>query len=142
MQLRTSHAHEEGAERDWSVATTGFSGEHGRVQLIHAVRLERRVLSDGRSDFAQVPGSEFEIEAELVLLAMGFTGPVKSKLLTDLGVEFDTRGNIATRGQHLTSVPGVFAAGDARRGASLIVWAIREGRDAADSINTYLRARI
>jgi glutamate synthase (NADPH/NADH) small chain len=142
MQLRTSHAHEEGTERDWSVATTGFSGENGRVRRIHAVRLERQQSTDGRSDFVKVPGSEFEIEAELVLLAMGFTGPVKSKLLVDLGVGFDTRGNIATDPAHATNVPGVFAAGDARRGASLIVWAIREGRDAADSINSWLRARV
>ncbi len=142
MQLRTSHAHEEGTERDWSVATTRFSGENGRVQRIHAVRLERQSFSDGRSDFVRVPGSEFEIEAELVLLAMGFTGPVKSKLLVELGVGFDARGNIATDAAHYTRAPGVFAAGDARRGASLIVWAIREGRDAADSINAWLRAGV
>jgi glutamate synthase (NADPH/NADH) small chain len=140
MQLRTSHAHEEGTERDWSVATTAFSGENGRVKRIHAVRLERQVLSDGRSDFAQMPGSEFELEADLVLLAMGFTGPVKNQLLVDFGVELDSRGNIATDPAHRTSVPGVFAAGDAHRGASLIVWAIREGRDAADSISSWLRA--
>ncbi|MFL5563641.1 MAG: FAD-dependent oxidoreductase, partial [Gemmatimonadaceae bacterium] len=83
-----------------------------------------------------------EIEADLVLLAMGFTGPVKSKLLVDLGVAFDARGAIATDDAHRTSVAGVFAAGDARRGASLIVWAIREGRDAAESINSWLRAEI
>ena len=140
MQLRTSHAHEEGAERDWSVATTAFSGENGRVERIHGVRLERQDLADGRSDYVQAPGSEFELEADLVLLAMGFTGPVKSRLLVDLGVELDSRGAIATDLAHRTSVPGVFAAGDAHRGASLIVWAIREGRDAADSIDSWLRA--
>jgi glutamate synthase (NADPH/NADH) small chain len=139
MQLRSSHAHEEGTERDWSVATTAFSGENGRVQRLHAVRLVRQTFADGRSDFAQMAGSEFELEADLVLLAMGFTGPVKSKLLVDLGVELDGRGNIATDRAHRTSVPGVFAAGDAHRGASLIVWAIREGRDAADSIDSWLR---
>ncbi|HKN58313.1 MAG TPA: glutamate synthase subunit beta [Gemmatimonadaceae bacterium] len=138
MQLRTSHAHEEGTERDWSVATTAFSGENGTVQRIRAVRLESKVLADGRTDFTPVAGTEFELEADLVLLAMGFTGPVKSRLLTELGVEFDARGNIATDDAHRTSVPGVFAAGDARRGQSLIVWAIREGRDAADSINHWL----
>jgi glutamate synthase (NADPH/NADH) small chain len=79
------------------------------------------------------------LEADLVLLAMGFTGPVKSKLLVDLAVDLDSRGNIATDAAHRTSVPGVFAAGDAHRGASLIVWAIREGRDAADSIDRWLR---
>src|SRR5206468_12718081 len=98
-------AHEDGVERDWSVATTRLSGENRRVQRIHAVRLERRSLADGGSDFVRVPGSEFEIEAELVLLAMGFTGPVRSKLLNDLRVELDARGNIATDGAHLTSVP-------------------------------------
>jgi glutamate synthase (NADPH/NADH) small chain len=139
MQLRTSHAHEEGAERDWSVATTAFSGENGRVGRIHGVRLERQVFADGRSDYVQLPGSEFELETDLVLLAMGFTGPVKSRLIADLGVELDARGAIATDLAHRTSVPGVFAAGDAHRGASLIVWAIREGRDAADSIDQWLR---
>jgi glutamate synthase (NADPH/NADH) small chain len=138
MQLRTSHAHEEGTEREWSVATTAFSGENGRVQKLHGARLERRVFADGRSDFARMPGTEFELDADLVLLAMGFTGPVKSKLLVDLGVALDARGNIATDHAHRTSVPGVFSAGDARRGASLIVWAIREGRDAAEAINVWL----
>ncbi len=140
MQLRTSHAHEEGAERDWSVATTAFSGENGRVGRIHGVRLERQFFADGRSDYVQLPGSEFELDADLVLLAMGFTGPVKSRLLVDLGIELDSRGAIATDLAHRTSVPGIFAAGDAHRGASLIVWAIREGRDAADSIDSWLRA--
>jgi glutamate synthase (NADPH/NADH) small chain len=138
MQLRSSHAHEEGTDRDWSVATTAFSGENGRVQRIHAVRVEMKVLADGRTNFAPVAGSEFVLEADLVLLAMGFTGPVKSRLLADLGVAFDARGNIATDEAHRTSAPGVFAAGDARRGQSLIVWAIREGRDAADAINQWL----
>jgi glutamate synthase (NADPH/NADH) small chain len=139
MQLRTSHAHEEGCDRDWSVATTAFSGEDGKVQRIHAARLERQVRADGHTDFARVAGTEFELEADLVLLAMGFTGPVKSRLLTDLAVELDSRGAIATDLAHRTSVPGVFAAGDAHRGASLIVWAIREGRDAAESIDRWLR---
>jgi glutamate synthase (NADPH/NADH) small chain len=142
MQLRTSHAHEEGCDREWSVATTAFSGEGGRVLRLHAVRLERQAFADGRTDFARMPGTEFELEADLVLLAMGFTGPVKSRLLVDLALELDGRGNIATDGAHRTSVPGIFSAGDARRGASLIVWAIREGRDAADSINSWLHSGI
>jgi glutamate synthase (NADPH/NADH) small chain len=140
MQLRTSHAHEEGCQREWSVATTAFSGENGRVQRIHAVRLNRQVFADGSTDYEQLPETAFELEADLVLLAMGFAGPVKSRLLGDLSVELDGRGNIATDGAHRTSVPGVFAAGDAHRGASLIVWAIREGRDAADSIDRWLRS--
>ena len=138
MMLRSSHAHEEGTQRDWSIATTAFSGEDGCVQTIQAVRLETKPLADGRINFSPVPGTEFEVEADLVLLAMGFTGPVKSRLLTDLAVDLDGRGNISTDEAHRTSVPGVFAAGDARRGQSLIVWAIREGRDAADSINRWL----
>jgi glutamate synthase (NADPH/NADH) small chain len=140
MQLRTSHAHEEGCDRDWSVATTAFSGEDGRVQRIHAARLERQLFADGHTDYARLPGTDFQLEADLVLLAMGFTGPIRSRLLVDLAVELDGRGNIATDGAHRTSVPGVFAAGDAHRGASLIVWAIREGRDAAESIDRWLRA--
>ena len=140
MQLRTSHAHEEGCDREWSVATVAFSGdENGRVKRIHAVRLDRQITADGRSDYMRVPGTEFEMEADLVLLAMGFTGPVKDKLLVDLAVGLDARGNVATDLAHRTNIPGVFAAGDARRGASLIVWAIREGRDAADSIDRWLR---
>jgi len=89
-----------------------------------------------------MPGTEFELEADVVLLAMGFTGPVRSKLLVDLDVALDSRGTIATDEAHRTSVPGIFAAGDAKRGASLIVWAIREGRDAADSIDAWLRREV
>ena len=142
MQLRTSHAHEEGCSRDWSVATTEFSGENGQVQRIRAVRLERKQLADGRSDFVRVPGSEFDVDADLVLLAMGFTGPVRSRMLVDLGVQLDARGAVSTDLAHRTSVAGVFAAGDARRGASLIVWAIREGRDAAESIHSWLTREV
>jgi glutamate synthase (NADPH/NADH) small chain len=139
MQLRTSHAHEEGCDREWSVATTAFTGENGKVQRIHAVRLETQLMPDGSTSYTQIPGTEFEIQADLVLLAMGFTGPVKSRLLNDLSLELDSRGNIATHELHHTRVPEVFAAGDAHRGASLIVWAIREGRDAADAIDRWLR---
>jgi glutamate synthase (NADPH/NADH) small chain len=140
MQLRTSHAHEEGCNREWSVATTGFSGENGKVQRIHAVRLEEQLSADGSIRYEPIAGTAFEMEADLVLLAMGFTGPVKSRLLTDLSVELNGRGNISTDSAHRTGVAGVFAAGDAHRGASLIVWAIREGRDAAESIDRWLRS--
>jgi glutamate synthase (NADPH/NADH) small chain len=139
MQLRTSHAHEEGCDREWSVATTSFSGDNGRVRRIHAVRLEEQRSANGSTHYEQLPGTAFELEADLVLLAMGFVGPVKSRLIGDLSVELDRRGNIATDEAHRTGIPGVFAAGDAHRGASLIVWAIREGRDAADSIDRWLR---
>jgi glutamate synthase (NADPH/NADH) small chain len=138
MQLRTSHAHEEGCDREWSVATTRFSGEQGNVQRLHAARVQREVLLDGRMQFTEIPGSAFEVEADLVLLAMGFAGAERSRLLSDLQVELDAKGNIKSDVAHRTSVPGVFAAGDANRGASLIVWAIREGRDAADSIHQWL----
>ena len=141
MMLRSSHAHEEGCEREWNIATTAFSGDNGQVKRLHTARVETKTLADGRLDFVRIPGSEAEVEADLVLLAMGFTGPVKSRLITELGVELDPRGNVRTDGSHHTSVDGVFAAGDARRGQSLIVWAIREGRDAADAINNYLKLR-
>ena len=138
MQLRTSHAHEEGCERDWSVSTLAFAGRDGRVQALDAVRVAPETR-DGRTTFAAVPGSEFRIAADLVLLAMGFTGPRRDSLLAQIGVDLTTSGLVHTDEMHRTSIPGVFAAGDARRGASLIVWAIREGRDAAASIDAYLQ---
>lgn len=140
MQLRSSHAHEEGAARQWSVSTTHFSGRGSRVRKLHAVRVETKMDEDGRMQFVPVAGSEFEVMADLVLLAMGFVGPTKSRLLKDLGVECYATGRMRTDDAHRTSVRGVFAAGDVRRGASLIVWAIREGRDAADSIHSFLTA--
>jgi glutamate synthase (NADPH/NADH) small chain len=139
MQLRSSHAHEEGCEREWSVATTAFSGEQGRVRKLHAARVVVETTSGGPVHVAPLPGSEVEMDADLVLLAIGFQGPERSRLLTDLDVRRDTRGNVVTDEAHRTSAEGVFAAGDVRRGASLIVWAIREGRDAAESIDRYLR---
>jgi glutamate synthase (NADPH/NADH) small chain len=138
MQLRTSHAHEEGCERDWSVSTLAFSGRDGRVRALDAVRVVPETR-DGHMTFAAVPGSEFRIDADLVLLAMGFTGPRRDGVLAQLGVELTANGLVRTDEMHRSSVDGVFAAGDARRGASLIVWAIREGRDAAAGIDTYLR---
>ena len=138
MQLRTSHAHEEGCERDWSVSTLAFSGSGGHVRALDAVRVVPAV-HNGRTTFAVVPGSEFRIEADLVLLAMGFTGPRREGVLAQLGVELTASGSVRTDVAHHTSVPGVFAAGDVHRGASLIVWAIREGRDAAASIDAYLQ---
>ena len=143
MQLRTSHAHEEGCEREWSVSTTGFSGgKDGRVRKLHAVRVAMGETPDGRPQVVPVAGSEFTLDADLVLLAMGFTGPPRQDPLLDgLGVRRDARGNVATDGDHRTSVDNVFAAGDVRRGQSLIVWAIREGRDAAEAIDRHLAAR-
>ena len=135
MQLRTSHAHEEGCDRQWSVSTTKFSGHDGHVTKLHAHRV---AFENGK--FTPVPGTEFEMDADLVLLAMGFTGPVKTGLLDRLGVRYDARGNVAVDENFMTSVDGVFSAGDTKRGASLIVWAIAEGRKAATGIHQYLQA--
>jgi glutamate synthase (NADPH/NADH) small chain len=139
MQLRTSHAHEEGAAREWSVSTTGFTGKRGQVQRLHAIRVEMQSLADGPPRVLPLPGTQFSIPVDLVLLAIGFTGPSPSALLRDLGVALDARGQVMTDAFHRTSTPGVFAAGDMRRGASLLVWAIREGRDAAFWIDRELR---
>ena len=130
MKLRTSHAHEEGGHRDWSVSTTALEGANGRVQRLRAVRVELQQGPNGPK-FVEMPGSEFTLDADLVLLAMGFTGVPQEGLLGDLGITIGPRGAVSTDAHYRTNVPGVFAAGDMRRGASLIVWAIREGRDAA-----------
>ena len=136
LQLRTESSHEEGGIREWSVATTKFVGdEQGRVTELHGVRV------GPAPKFAPIPGSEFTMEADLVLLAMGFTGPVKNGMLDALGVNLDKRGNVDADENYMSSVPGVFAAGDVRRGQSLVVWAITEGRKAANSIDRYLMGR-
>jgi glutamate synthase (NADPH) small chain len=136
--FRVSTAHEEGGERLYAVSTEHFSGDaSGQVRALHAVNVET-VKKDGRVVFERVAGSEFEIPADLVLLAMGFTGPEKSALLTDLGVATTDRGNVARDARWMTNVPGVFAAGDMQRGQSLIVWAIADGRSAARAIDEYL----
>jgi glutamate synthase (NADPH/NADH) small chain len=140
MQLRSSHAHEEGAGREWSIATTGFSGTNGQLRALHAVRVETTTGADGGAVHRPVRGSDHTIDADLVLLALGFAGPEESPLLRELGVHRE-RGVVATSGGHRTNVDGVFVAGDARRGASLLVWAIREGRDAASEIDAYLKPR-
>ena len=140
IKLRTSSSHEEGCERDWSVATKEFIGQNGKVEKLKAVRV---AWKDGRMQ--EVPGSEFEMKADLVLLAMGFVGPVQPGLLTQfaaLGVEQDARSNIKadTEGSaaYRTGHPKVFAAGDMRRGQSLVVWAIREGRQCARAVDEFL----
>ncbi|MGA2725256.1 MAG: glutamate synthase subunit beta [Bryobacteraceae bacterium] len=133
MQLRVESSHEEGGVRDWSVSTVKFTGDqHGRVRQLHAVRV------GSPPAFEPQPGTEFSLDADLVLLAMGFLGPVKNGPIAQLGVKLDARGNVSTEERYMSSVPGVFAAGDMRRGQSLIVWAIAEGRKAARGIDLYL----
>ncbi len=139
MKLRTSSSQEEGCTRDWSVATKAFHGAHGKVESLLAVRLEWKKNAQGQMGMHEVPGSEFEIPADLVLLAMGYLHPVHAGLLEQLGVTLDPRGNVqASTERYQTSVPNVFAAGDMRRGQSLVVWAIREGRQAAQAVDEFL----
>jgi glutamate synthase (NADPH/NADH) small chain len=134
MQLRTEGAHEEGGIRDWSIATAKFSGNASGVNRLHAVRV------GPPPKFEPIPGSDFTMEADLVLIAMGFLGPVRNGMIDQLGVAIDQRGNVSTDHNYMSSVPGVFAAGDMRRGQSLVVWAIAEGRKAAAAVDIYLRA--
>ena len=130
LQLRHESSHEEGGLRDWSIATQKFTGdEHGNVKKLHAVRV------GPAPKFAPIAGSEFTMDVDLVLLAMGFTGPVRQGLVEQLGVELDARGNVKTDEHYRTSQKNVYAAGDLRRGQSLVVWAIAEGRKAARSID-------
>ena len=134
VKLRTSSSHEEGCSRDWSVATKRFEGKDGKVEKLIAARVEWK---DGKMQ--EVPGSEFTLKADLVLLAMGFIGPVAGGLLEQLGVTKDNRGNVkADTDSYKTSVGKVFAAGDMRRGQSLVVWAIREGRQCARAVDEFL----
>jgi glutamate synthase (NADPH/NADH) small chain len=146
IKLRTSSSHEEGCDRDWAVATKEFIGKNGKVEQLNAVRVEWK---DGKMQ--EVAGSAFEMKAELVLLAMGFMGPAQAGLLEQfaaLGVTKDARQNVkahvddsAAALAYQTANPKVFAAGDMRRGQSLIVWAIREGRQCARSVDAYLMGR-
>jgi glutamate synthase (NADPH/NADH) small chain len=131
--FRTSSAHEEGGDREYCVLTKNFTGSNGQVEQLHAVRVE----FEGRN-MREVPESGFTINADLVLLAMGFLGPERNGMLDQLGVNINERGNVATDSEKMTSIPGIFAAGDMARGQSLVVWAIREGRNAARSIDKYL----
>ncbi len=142
MKLRTSSSQEEGCEREWSVVTKYFSGRDGKVEKLHGIRVEWVSDDKGGMKMQEVPGSEFELEADLVLLAMGYLHPVHAGMLAELGVEFDPRGNVKANTQkYQTSVPKIFSAGDMRRGQSLVVWAIREGRQAARSVDEFLMGR-
>jgi len=133
MQLRSESSHEEGGLRDWAINTTHFTGdENGNVKELHAVRV------GPPPKFEPIPGTEFIIETELVLLALGFLGPVKQGMIEQFGLNLDARSNIATDVNYMSSVPGVFAAGDMRRGQSLVVWAISEGRKTAAAVDKFL----
>ena len=134
LKLRTSSSHQEGAERDFAVMTTRFSGANGYVRKLHCVHVDGQMKP--------VPGSEFEVDADLVLLAMGFVHPVHDGMVTELGLALDGRGNVsATTDDYRTTTDKVFVAGDMRRGQSLVVWAIREGRQAAHAVDKYLMGR-
>ena len=136
LQLRVEAAHEEGGVREWSVLTSHLSGdEAGNVQKLHCVRVGPRPALE------RVPGSEFFLEAELVLIAIGFSGPVRNGLLEQMPLELDARGNVKADKTYMTSMPGVFSAGDARRGQSLVVWAIAEGRKAAHHMDKFLMGK-
>jgi glutamate synthase (NADPH/NADH) small chain len=140
LVFRTSSSQEEGGERRFALLTRGLQGQDGRLAALHAVRVEMLPRAGGGMDLVEVPDSETEIPVDTLLLAMGFTGPHTERLVEQLGVAIDARGNVATDASYATSVPGVFCAGDAHRGQSLIVWAIAEGREAARAVDAHLRA--
>ena len=134
LKLRTSSSHEEGCDRDWAINAKRVIGENGQVTGLECVRLD---WSDGRME--EVAGSEFIIKADLIFLAMGFTGPRKAGMVDQSEVALDARGNVAASiSDYMTSQEGVFACGDMRRGQSLVVWAIREGRQCARSVDLHL----
>jgi glutamate synthase (NADPH/NADH) small chain len=133
LQLRTETSHEEGGIRDWGINSVRFIGdEEGNLKQLHAVRV------GPPPTFKPIAGSDFTLDVDLVLLAMGFLGPVRGGMIEQLGLELDKRGNVATKDGYMTSVDGIFAAGDMRRGQSLVVWAISEGRKAAAAVDSYL----
>ena len=139
LKLRTTHAHEEGADRDWAVLTKRATGHSGTIKALECVRVEWAKGADGRVEMREMPGSQFELKADLVLLAMGFVGPRRPGVIEQARVTLDPRGNVlANTTDYRTSVDKLFAAGDMRRGQSLVVWAIREGRQCARAVDEYL----
>ncbi len=139
MILRTSTSHEEGCHREWSILTKEFRGDaNGQVESLVTVRIEWTKDEQGRHVFKEMEGTQRVWPCQLVLLAMGFLGPEKRGPISDLNLEIDPRGNVKTNGSYMTSLEGVFAAGDLRRGQSLVVWAIHEGREAARAVDKYL----
>jgi glutamate synthase (NADPH/NADH) small chain len=140
--LKTQSSHQEGVERLWSVGEKRFLGTGGRVSGVDCIKLDFSGSDQkGPLSFEEIPGTEFTLQAELVLLAMGFLGPEREGIIQDAGVELDPRGNVETDSHFMTSVPRVFAAGDMRRGQSLVVWACQEGKSAAHGISRYLTSR-
>lgn len=135
--LKTTTSHEEGCKRDWNITTKKFIGENGKITKALMARVEW-VNTDGRFNMVEIPGSEFELEVDLVLLAMGFMHPEQDGMIKQLGVELDPRGNVKSDDTYATNVKGVFAAGDMRRGQSLVVWAINEGRNVAKNVDEFL----
>ena len=138
LLLKSSTSHEEGGERDWSVLTKKFVGLDSRLSKLSCVRVEFKKNAQGCSVMQEIAGSDFEIEADLVILALGFLHPEKKGLIQELNLDLDQRGNVKTDDKFMTSRKNVFACGDMRRGQSLIVWAISEGRRAAYHIDKYL----
>ncbi len=139
LKLRTSSSHQEGCERDWSVQTKRAIGENGKITALECVRVDWQLGDGGKMNLVEVPGSEFTLKADLVLLAMGFVGPRKAGLVEQSGVELDARGNVkAPLTNYQTSKSKIFACGDMRRGQSLVVWAIREGRQCARGVDEFL----
>jgi glutamate synthase (NADPH/NADH) small chain len=136
--LKTSTSHEEGCTRDWCVTTQSLEGKEGKLTTLNGARVKWETDKNGRMSMVEVPGSEFKQDVDLVLLAMGFVHPQQEGMLKDLGVEFDQRGNVAVDEDYKTNKEKVFAAGDMRKGQSLVVWAIHEGREAAKSVDKYL----
>jgi glutamate synthase (NADPH/NADH) small chain len=136
--LRSSGAHEEGGVRDYNILTKGLSGSDGVVDKLHGVRLAWEPDATGRPQMRELPETAFDVDADLVLLAMGFLHPERNGLVESLGVELDPRGNIKTDANKMTTREGIFAAGDASRGQSLVVWALAEGREAARGVDLYL----
>jgi glutamate synthase (NADPH/NADH) small chain len=147
MIFRSSSAHEEailqaGSDiRDFAVNTKKFSGENGEVKMLHGIRLEWKKDASGRYQMNEVPGSEFDLPCDLCLLAMGFLHPEHPGPIDQLGLKKDPRGNVAVDENYMSTVPGIFAAGDMRRGQSLVVWAISEGRCAAHGVDKFLMGR-
>jgi glutamate synthase (NADPH/NADH) small chain len=142
LQLRVSSSHKEGCTRRWSVTTKEFLGKGGAVQSIRAMEVDWVTpAGGGRPALVEKPGTEFAIEADLVLLAMGFSGPGRNKIVEGLAIKTDPNGVIWRDKQNMTNIPGIFVAGDMTQGASLVVRAMRDGRQAAAGIAAYLEAR-